>query len=73
MSSKKRNLRSTQVPAEKTAPLVPHSEERGAGWIEVVIRSESIRMEGNVALEESPALLGVGSRTNTSCIIGQHC
>jgi hypothetical protein len=58
MSSKKRNLRSTQVPAEKTAPLVPHSEEPGAGWIEVVIRSESIRMVGNVALEESPALLG---------------
>lgn len=58
MSSKKRNLRSTQLPAEKTAPLVPHSEERGAGWIEVVIRSESIRMVGNVALEESPVLLG---------------
>lgn len=58
MSSKKRTLRSTQVPAEKTATLGPHSEDRGAGWIEVVIRSESIRMVGNVALEESPALLG---------------
>lgn len=57
MSSKKRNLRSTQVPAEKNATLVPHSEERGAGWIEVVIQSESIRMVGNVALEESPVLL----------------
>lgn len=57
MSSKKRNLRSPQVSAEKTAPLVPHSEGRGAALIEVVIRSESIRMVGNVALEEAPVLL----------------
>jgi len=57
MSRKNGNPGSTQVLAEKAPSRVPQTQDRGAGKIQVLVRSETMRMLGNDAFEVSPALL----------------
>ena len=62
MSRKNGNPGSTQVLAEKAPSRVTQTQDRGAGKIQVLIRSEAMRMVGSDAFEVSPALLILAKR-----------